>query len=60
MYIVLGILAIKMLADLYISLCYCNVHPQGYLKISIIVIAPGDEPKHSPSYMSPENVDIES
>ena len=33
--------------------------PQGYLKFSIQVIGPGDEPKPSPSEMSSESVDIE-
>ena len=33
---------------------------QGYLKISINVIGPGDDPKPSPSSLSQEAVDIES
>ena len=33
--------------------------PQGYLKISIMVVGPGDELKHSPAFVSPEDVDIE-
>eukprot|EP00731_Ephydatia_muelleri_P021700 Em0014g291a len=33
---------------------------KGYVKVSINVIGPGDEPKHSPATMSPDNVDIEA
>lgn len=33
---------------------------KGYLKFSINVIAPGDDPKPSPSDMSQESVDIEA
>lgn len=33
---------------------------QGYLKFSINVIGPGDEPKASPSTLTQESVDIES
>ena len=33
---------------------------QGYLKISINVIGPGDDPKPSPSSLTQESVDIES
>ena len=28
-------------------------------QLSIMVIGPGDEPKHLPAYISPEEVDIE-
>ena len=38
---------------------YLCILPQGYLKMSIMVIGPGDEPKRSPAYVSPEEVDIE-
>ncbi len=34
--------------------------PKGYLKFSINVIGPGDDPTPSPSTMSQESVDIES
>ena len=34
--------------------------PKGYLKFSINVIGPGDDPKPSPSTMSQESVDIEA
>ena len=33
---------------------------KGYLKFSINVIGPGDDPPPSPSTMSQENVDIEA
>ena len=33
---------------------------KGYLKFSINIIGPGDDPKPSPSTLSKESVDIES
>jgi len=33
---------------------------KGYLKVSIQLLLPGDDPKPSPPTMSPESVDIES
>ena len=42
---------------LSLSLLYLT---QGYLKISINVIGPGDDPKPSPSTLTQESVDIES
>ena len=37
-----------------------SVCVQGYLKISIQVIGPGDEPKSPPSDIAQETVDIEA
>ena len=40
----------------------CLACIQGYLKVSIQVLGPGDEPKHSPSLteVHHDNIDIES
>lgn len=48
-----------------VTLVYHSIFPnsiplQGYLKISIMVMGPGDDMKHSPPDMSPEDIDIEA